>query len=128
MADSLRAFGGPAVELTQAFVGRADGPGVTTLDTFVQADSARPRTGVLVKIDVEGAEADVLAGGQTLLHPGNFFIVEIHARELIDTVSDQLRAAGLTPRLVSQKPHPILGREYRAVDNWWLVAPAGGPV
>lgn len=113
-----------AVVLTQAFVGRAETPGTITLDGFVRADASRPRTGALVKIDVEGAEADVLAGATELVHPGNSFVIEIHSRGLIDLVSSQLRAGGLTPRLVEQRPHRILGRERRAVDNWWLVAPA----
>lgn len=123
-AARAAAGGPPRVELTQAFVGRHEGSGTTTLDAFVRADPARPRLGVLVKIDVEGAEADVLAGAADLLHSGNFFLIEIHSRELIDVVSGQLRAAGLTPRLVEQRPHPLLGREYRSVDNWWLVAPS----
>ena len=71
--------GAGRITLVQALVGRDEAPGMMTLDnvrwTLGAADA---RSGALIKIDVEGAEIDVLAGAGSWMTPGNYFMIEVH--------------------------------------------------
>jgi len=63
---------------------------VTTLDTF----AAKHRAPTLVKIDVEGAETDVLAGARATIEKGTRFLIELHGRDKGEAVARTLREAG----------------------------------
>lgn len=104
--------------IVQAMVGARAGEGMTTLDAQPAAD----RSNTLIKIDVEGAEADVIAGAASWLKPGNLFLIEVHRADLLDRLRRTFQSAGLELELVEQQPLPILGREERDRDNWWLVS------
>ena len=66
------------VRAVQAFVGKVDGPGSMTLDRA----SNEYFVPDFIKIDVEGAEVDVLQGGQTLLAETRpSMIIEVHGAE-----------------------------------------------
>lgn len=66
---------------------------VTTLDSFVESEGVAPN---LVKIDVEGGEAEVLAGGSGLINSGKAprIIVETHGQETVNFIEKNLRSAG----------------------------------
>jgi FkbM family methyltransferase len=63
---------------------------VTTLDAFVK-DHPHP---TLVKIDVEGAETDVLSGAAAVIAAGTRFLIELHGPDKAAQVVTVLRAAG----------------------------------
>ena len=63
---------------------------VTTLDIF----AATHRAPTLLKIDVEGAETDVLAGGSTVLDLRPKFLIELHGLDKGESVVATLRARG----------------------------------
>jgi hypothetical protein len=111
---------GIRAEVVQAFVDDHAADGVVTLDEFIGAD--HPVTRAFVKIDVEGAELRVLHGAAKLLTADNYFLIELHSRQLLDDVSALFRDRGLGFEIVHQRPLPVIGRESRAVDNWWLVS------
>jgi hypothetical protein len=66
---------------------------IVTLDEVV----ARHGIGTvdLLKVDVEGAESDVLAGGRATLATVRRVILEYHSAELLAEVRGQLAEAGL---------------------------------
>jgi Methyltransferase FkbM domain len=109
------------VEIVQAFVGRGVGNGLTTLDTL----PANNRDHTLIKIDVEGAELDVIAGARSWMNPSNPFIIEVHKEEYIGQLQRIFAERQLKMVQVNQRPLPLLGREQRADANWWLVSELG---
>ena len=56
-----------------------------TLDGFCAAHSIRPN---VLKIDVEGAEARVLAGGRHMLAEAREVVIELHERQLVSQGTD----------------------------------------
>ena len=50
------------------------------------------------------------------------FVIEVHRAEFIERLQATFRSRGLALDLVEQQPLPILGREERDADNWWLVS------
>lgn len=106
------------IDVRRALVGARSGGDVFALDDL----ATESRSGTLIKLDVEGAEDDVIAGARSWLVPGNRFVIEVHRRELIDSLQATFADHGLALRLVEQQPLPLLGREERAADNWWLVS------
>ncbi len=115
------------ITIEQTLVGQSDEPGVTTLDAvglrLLDCRGAEVPRCALVKIDVEGAELDVIAGASTWLRPENFFLIEVHDESYLKTLRERFAAAGLTLQQREQKPLPLLGREHRVATNWWLVSP-----
>lgn len=118
------AFQGPLnvrMELIQSLVGREVGNGMTTLDALPMAD----RKDTLVKIDVEGAEVDVVLGGQSWLDPSNLFVIEVHEERFLDKLQEFFAKHGHKLTRIDQRPLPLLGRESREENNWWLVSDLG---
>ena len=112
---------GHAVRLVPSLVGQREAPGVTTLDAVAVPD----RDHTLVKIDVEGAEVDVLAGAQSWLRPTNLFLIEVHKHEYLEPLSRLFADRGMGLTRIEQRPLPLLGREQRDTDNRWLVSDVG---
>lgn len=110
-------------DIVHAMVGREVATGMTCLDALETAD----RRDTLIKIDVEGAEIDVIAGAQSWLEPSNLFVIEVHKEEFLAPLKGQFAARGLKLVQVNQQPLPILGREERDVGNWWLVSDLQAP-
>jgi Methyltransferase FkbM domain len=109
------------VRIENCFVSDQEGNLAVTLDGFLKKNGQVPTSRALVKIDVEGAEMHVLQGAKSLLLPENRFFVEVHGADLLKRTQAFFSAHGHPVQLVSQRPLPILGREARAKDNWWLV-------
>ncbi len=108
------------IEIIPAMVGKVAGEGTTTLDA---RQGERDRT--LIKIDVEGAEVDVIEGAQSWLRPSNLFLIEVHRRPYLDVLVQRFASRGLALVRVDQRPLPVLGREARDAENWWLVSKLG---
>lgn len=105
--------------LVQAYAGREDKPGFISLDSI---ESTGGRTDTLVKIDVEGAELDVIAGGKSWLTPSNLFVVEVHKEQFLEPLKQTFAERGCTLRQIEQRPLRLLGTETRDAKNWWLVS------
>lgn len=115
----------------QTLVGRLDEPGTTTLNEagrrLLRPPSSQPPRRALVKIDVEGAELDVIEGASEWLRPEHFFLIEVHEKIYLDLLRERFAATGLVLERYDQKPLPLIGRENRLKENWWLASPAQGP-
>jgi hypothetical protein len=118
--DANPAVGG-LVDVQHAYVAFETRPAenAVMLDELVQA--GRAPLPDLIKIDVDRAEASVLAGaGAILAERRPHLIVETHSRELERECGDLLLAAGYAPRVVTQRKWL---RENRPIaHNRWLVA------
>jgi len=111
-------------EIVEALVGREVGEGMTTLDALPASD----RRNTLIKIDVEGAELDVIAGAHTWMNASNLFVVEVHREEYLGQLQRMFSEYGLKLIQVNQCPLPLLGRETREETNCWLVSDLGARV
>jgi methyltransferase FkbM-like protein len=110
-------------EIVHALVGRELKPGMITLDSLRPAvDDPSDKVSTLVKIDVEGAEVDVIEGGRSWLQPSNLFVIEVHQERFLDLLHELFAEQGLRFVQVNQHPLPLLGRETREEKNWWLVS------
>jgi precorrin-6B methylase 2 len=107
------------IQIVHAFAGNADDATHRTLDSLTA--SLPPDQRVFVKVDVEGAEGEVLEGAQRLLRKSNLFLIEVHTPALFRDLPPVFAGRGLEVEYIHQKPHPILGRERRDESNWWLV-------
>jgi hypothetical protein len=87
-----------------------------------QMAASGTRQGVLLKIDVEGAEEDVLDGAASFIVAGNLFVIEVHREAYIATITERFARRGLRLHLVKQRPLFLLGRELRSEENYWLVS------
>lgn len=114
------------ITLIQKLVGREVRLGMTTLDT-IRWKTGNPidRSDTFVKIDVEGAELDVLAGAESWLNVGNCFLIEVHKEPFLDRITRLFADRGLTLERVDQRPLALIGREVRDEKNWWLVSQLG---
>jgi hypothetical protein len=119
IARERNGYSAQEIQLIPKFVGVGDGGEFMSLDNLPEA--ADP-TGALIKIDVEGWEIDVIAGAQRWLNPGNLFLIEVHKREFLDQLRSTFNGKGLELDLIEQRPVPLLGREQRSEENWWLVS------
>ena len=108
------------VTVIPKMVGNRQDDRFTTLDALRPAygDSVRP----LIKIDVEGAELDVLDGAAAWITPRTMLLIEVHQHDYIERIRTMLAGRTAPLELVEQKALPLLGREMRDVDNWWLVS------
>jgi hypothetical protein len=110
------------IEIVQALVGQEVRNGTTTLDALAVAASDRRHT--LIKIDVEGAEVDVVMGAQTWMESSNLFLIEVHHEAYLAQLKALFADRGHELRQVEQQALPLLGREVRDTANWWLVSAA----
>jgi hypothetical protein len=109
-----------AIEVVEAYVAHECDPavGAETLDHLVAA--ARVPAPDLLVIDVEGAEAAVLAGAGELLrerHP--HLVIETHSRTGEADCAALLRECGYRPRVVERRRWLA---EHRRGHNRWLIA------
>jgi hypothetical protein len=119
--------GATKITLLQTRVGGKVAAGETTLDAVrLRIGDPGTRAGTLVKIDVEGAELDVLHGAESWLNPTNFFLIEVHQHSFLKRICTLFATRGLRLTRVDQQPLPLLGREMRSEENWWLVSEIGG--
>jgi hypothetical protein len=118
------------IELSVAYVGGesdASHGKVTLDDAALAADGFIPG---FVKIDVEGAEADVLRGSQVLLSKYRpALVIETHSPQLEQVCQEILVAHGYRPRVVNARR--FIPDHRPTEHNRWLVAAGardGAPV
>lgn len=76
----------------------------------------------LIKVDIEGAEADVIPDVGQLVGDERFsWCIEVHGEALIPVVAAPFCAAGRPFLIKDQKPLPLLGPERRPIATTWLV-------
>lgn len=103
--------------LIHSFVGACDSENCKALDSL-----PNERRDTLIKIDVEGAEEDVLAGASSWLRQSNYFLIEVHKPEFLSTIPRLFASHGLQLDQINQRPLKLIGRELRDEQNWWLVS------
>ena len=115
--------GATKIRLVQTLVGHEEGSGITTLDA-VHWETGEPtcRTNTLIKIDVEGDELEVLRGASSWLKRANYFVIEVHRESLLKIVEHLFAGHGLHLKRINQQSLPLIGREMRSEDNWWLAS------
>ena len=104
--------------IVPSMVKRQTGPGATTLDALTILD----RTNTLIKIDVEGAELEVIAGGLSWVADTNLFVIEVHKAQYLAELVAIFRERGHALVQVDQRPLPFVGSDAREAANWWLVS------
>jgi len=109
------------VEIIEKFAGATDSGTSVTLDRSFSERPAFAGLRGLIKIDVEGAEVDVLNGATALLdNPSHDWLIEIHGKELIPEVCRFFVDRGRPILVRSMTPLPIIGAEQRAIETYWL--------
>lgn len=91
-----------------------------TLNSFLDssAEGLRP----LIKIDVEGAELEVLEGATAWLSSHAMLLIEVHAAEFLVEIPRRLAPIVGPLERVDQKALPLIGGEQRDASNWWLLS------
>lgn len=113
-------------EIVHALVGKELKPGMITLDSLQPAvDDPNDKVRTLVKIDVEGAEVDVIEGGRSWLQRSNYFVIEVHRHELVGQLHDIFAEKGLKLVQLNQQPLRVIGGELRERENLWLISDLG---
>jgi Methyltransferase FkbM domain len=120
IARSQGGFTPAEIKVVPKLVGRAAGPDMVTLDMFT--DQYAGAHAPLIKIDVEGAETDVLEGASRWFSPHTMLLIEVHKAEYLEEIPRRLAGSGGALDRVDQKALPVLGREQRDEANWWLLS------
>jgi len=108
------------LELSPAMVGDADGAGKVRLDLL----AGSMRLPCFIKMDVDGAEAEILKGAATLNGLGGVrWLIETHSKALECQCVEQLKAAGFETRIIRNAWWRALIPELRPIEhNRWLAA------
>ena len=107
----------------QTMVGHCVSEQATCLNS-VLASLPHPMRNVptLVKIDVEGAELEVLAGATHMITAGNFFCVEVHSLALLQETKRFFSEHSHQVDVIHQHSLPFIGREMRDEENYWVIS------
>ena len=109
--------------LEKCFVGDQADFQTKVIDQYIQQVGFDPTLRhAMIKIDVEGAEMKVLQGAKSLVVDGNLFLVEVHSAPLLDEVQAFFKQHSHAIDVVYQSPLPIIGRENRSLENWFVVS------
>lgn len=114
------AYGGATFEFIPAYVGAQDDGTTVTLDAALNARPALAGRPALVKVDVEGAEVEVLDGARRLLPAPTQWVVEVHGDHLLEPVLSRLRSAQRAVEVHRLKPHWLFGPEARTIPTCWV--------
>ena len=91
--DGTTTFGGESSSQLHKLGGGNDRVEVRTIPTLLRDGLPAP---TFLKIDVEGAEADVLRAGLQSLQPHTRMLIEVHNKNAFDECLAMLRSAGYT--------------------------------
>src|SRR6185295_8415574 len=107
------------IHIHKCFVGARVSSEETTLNEIARQRSVE---NTLIKMDVEGAEIDVISEASAWLNPTNYFLIEVHEEPFLKSLTETFAARGLKLKQINQHPLPIIGYEVRSRLNWWLVS------
>lgn len=110
-----------SIKVVSKFAGAEDSESSATLNkTFESMPELHGKKG-LIKIDVEGAEGDVLKGASTLLaNPIHDWLVEIHTKARIPEIARYFCDQGRSFLILPEATLPIIGKDQRTIDTYWL--------
>ncbi|MCS7079318.1 MAG: FkbM family methyltransferase [Chloracidobacterium sp.] len=114
------AYADATFEFVTAYVGATNNATTVTLDAALEARPALVGRPALVKVDVEGAEVDVLDGAARLLAAPTQWVVEVHGEHLLEPVVGRLRAMNRAVEVRRLKPHWLFGPEARTIPTCWV--------
>ena len=108
------------LKLSTAMVGDSDGANKVSLDSLV-GSIQRP---CFIKMDVDGAEAEILRGAAKLNAQGGIrWLIETHSRSLECQCIERLKAAGFETRVIRNAWWRVVIPELRPIEqNRWLAA------
>ena len=114
LADSRR------LEISPAMVGDSDGASSIRLDSLIESIQLP----CFIKMDVDGAEAEILKGATALNRMGGVrWLIETHSIELERECVKQLEAAGFETRIIPNAWWRVVIPELRPIEhNRWLAA------
>jgi len=111
------------ISINKCSVGVSVSSEMTTMNEIARQRSDREfLENTLIKMDVEGAEIDVIAGASAWLNPTNYFLIEVHKEAFLTELIKTFANRGLKLKQINQQALPILGYEARSRANWWLVS------
>jgi hypothetical protein len=108
------------LQISQKFVGRSSSGDIVCLDSLAE-DIRCP---CLIKIDVDGAEAEILAGASAIkARPDIRWLIETHSETLERTCIKSLQSAGFKTEIIRNAWWRAILPEQRPIPhNRWLVA------
>jgi hypothetical protein len=94
---------------------------MTSLNQVYLERSQLHHQNALIKVDVEGAELEVLEGASSLLEFPNHWVVEVHGNHLLKPVLSYFDEFNRNTEILYQKSHWLLGKEKRTIETSWVV-------
>jgi len=107
-------------EFIPLFVGNQLTDNCTSLNQAYQERPHLQNKVSLIKVDVEGAELDVLQEASLLLEKPHHWVVEVHGDHLLQPVLNIFAEAKREVTVHSLKPHWLLGEEQRIIKTSWV--------
>ncbi len=107
-------------EFSPLFVGATSNDTTVALDQFYGQRPFLHGKPSLIKVDVEGAEIEVLHGARLLLEHPHQWVVEVHGDQLLDPVLRVFSMVNRAVEVVPLKPHWLLGPETRVIPTCWV--------
>lgn len=110
----------PKLTLISKFLGSSNNNHMITLDSMI-SEIIQPS---LIKMDVDGAEVDILKGATEILkQSGSRWIIETHSKQLENDCIEILNKAGYKTIIISNAWWRIILPEQRPIKhNRWLAA------
>lgn len=101
--------------------GKAHRDEVVSLDSVLESLGSTGGRRHVVKIDVEGAELEVLSGASRLLGESSSFLVETHGEKELAGVTEIFRSRGRLFEVVRPRAHWLFGPESRQFETPWVI-------
>lgn len=107
-------------EFIPLFVGAISNESTITLNEAYEKRYNLHHKPSLIKVDVEGAEIEVLNGATKLLERPNHWVVEVHGDHLLEPVLNIFAQVGREVDIHYLKPHWLFGAEQRTIKTSWV--------
>ena len=118
---TLSQYSGIEFEFIPLLVGASCNETMTSLNKIYLERPQLQNQNTLIKVDVEGAELEVLEGASSLLEFPNHWVVEVHGNHLLEPVLSYFNKFNRKTEILYQKSHWLLGKEKRTIETSWVV-------